>query len=119
VAINDRRYLAHRLAYLLFWGIWPEAGIDHIDGDGLNNRWGNLRSVSNQENQRNARQYLTNTSGVNGVYWAGDKGKWRVRIKVDGRYIHLGLFDTLEEAAAARLVANEQYNYTKRHGVAS
>jgi hypothetical protein len=119
VKINGRLYFAHRLTFLLFWGAWPEEGIDHIDGDGLNNRWDNLRSVSHQENLRNARQRLDNTSGVNGVCWNKRARKWRAEIMVDGRRLHLGLFRTLEEAAAARLVANEQYNYTKRHGVAS
>jgi hypothetical protein len=119
VKIGGHRHQAHRLCYLLFWGVWPEQHIDHIDGDGLNNRWDNLRDVPNQKNLRNAQQRSDNTSGVTGVSWHKTRKKWRADIKVDGRCVYLGLFDTLEEAAAARLAANEQYNYTKRHGVAS
>jgi hypothetical protein len=119
INIDGRFYKAHRLAYLLFWGVWPKKDIDHVDGDGLNNRWDNLRDVSHEENHRNARKKSNNTSGVNGVCWHKARKKWHTRIQVDGRNVCLGYFHTLEEAAAARLAANEQYNYTKRHGVAS
>jgi len=119
IKINNRDYLAHRLAFLLFWGCWPTDQIDHLDGNGLNNRWDNLREATSQENNRNKRRRRNNTSGVNGVYWHRGRRKWCSRIKLDGRYVHLGYFDTLEEAAAARLASNETHGFTGRHGEAA
>ena len=75
--------------------------VDHINGDGLDNRRENLRLASNMENQRNRRLNANNTSGFKGVYWQVDKGKWRARIEVDGNAIHLGYFDSKEDAALA------------------
>jgi hypothetical protein len=117
VKIDGRQYQAHRLAYLLYTGAQPEGAIDHIDGNGLNNRASNLRDVTCGENTRNARRRRDNTSGVNGVVWRKDLQKWRAVIRVEGRYQHLGHFDTIEEAAAARAAANELYGYTERHGL--
>lgn len=73
---------------------------DHIDGDGLNNRRSNLRIATNGENQRNRRVNENNTSGYKGATFHKRDNKWRARIEVDGKQIHLGLFATREEAYA-------------------
>jgi hypothetical protein len=78
----------------------PKLGvIDHIDGDGLNNRKSNLRICSNAENSRNQRKPKNNTSGAKGV--SRIRGRWQARIKLDGKSIFLGIFNTVEDAAAA------------------
>jgi hypothetical protein len=51
----------------------------------------------------------TNTSGVRGVHWYASKGKWRARIKVNNKYIELGLFNDLESAARVREAAALKY----------
>lgn len=117
IRIDGCGYKAHRLAWLLHHGEWPSDQIDHLDGDGLNNRIDNLRVVSNRVNNQNKRMQLNNTSGVTGVLWAEDKQKWRAVIWVDGRRKHLGYYDTFEEAVAARLEAEQKYGYTERHGL--
>jgi len=66
IRLLDKGYRAHRLAFLYVYGYMPKE-IDHIDGDKLNNRIKNLRSVSHSENMRNAKKYPSNTSGVTGV----------------------------------------------------
>jgi hypothetical protein len=53
IKLNRKTYKAHRIAWLLTYGSWPEDQIDHINGNGLDNRLENLRDVSNRENLRN------------------------------------------------------------------
>jgi hypothetical protein len=65
---------------------------------------------------RNKSMRLSNTSGFTGVYWHKPNGRWQARINVNGRGKSLGLFDTIEEAAAARVAANVLYGFTDRHG---
>ena len=59
ISIAYRRYQAHRLAWLYMTGKWPSRGfeIDHVDGDGFNNRFANLRMVTHSENMKNRRQW--------------------------------------------------------------
>jgi hypothetical protein len=57
-----------------------------------------------------------NTSGITGVVFSKPRGKWLARICVGYRRIHIGYFDTLEEAAAARKEAATKHGFTERHG---
>ncbi|BAE72736.1 HNH endonuclease family protein [Xanthomonas phage OP1] len=110
VKVHGKMYQAHRLAWLLHTGKWPSQQLDHIDGCKTNNRISNLRECSNAENQQNRGKSSNNTSGVPGVYWHKEAKKWRARIMLDGKQISLGLFNTLEEAAAAREAAKAQHH---------
>lgn len=99
IQIDRHTYKAHRLAWLYMTGKYPENVIDHIDGNGMNNCWKNLRDVShscNQQNQKCARS--NNQVGLLGVSFKKDRGKFRSTIKVNGKYIHLGYFDTAQDA---------------------
>jgi len=78
----------------------PDMHIDHINGNRLDNRRCNLRIVTPQQNQFN-RRIQNGTSRFKGVYWQKEVKKWRARIRYNRKLIHLGLFDTEEEAAAA------------------
>jgi len=81
--------------------------IDHKNGNGLDNRRENLRSVSRAENQQNRRGLnANNTSGFIGVSPEGNR--WRATIRVSGHQRHLGYFDTAEEAAQARDFATRE-----------
>lgn len=78
--------------------------VDHENGDGLDNRRKNLREATKEQNARNARKRVAGTSKYKGV--TRDTGQrtgliWRARIRVDGKLIHLGRFDTEEHAAQA------------------
>ena len=79
--------------------------IDHIDGDGLNNRRSNLRAATHSENMRNRTQQKNNTSGFKRVCWHKQARKWTAAIKVNGRQKHLGMFDKAEDAHAAYCAA--------------
>lgn len=84
--------------------------VDHIDGDGLNNRRRNLRYVEPTINQRNRGGAARNSkSGILGVSWQSRRQRWRAQIRADGRKIDLGSFATIEEANAARLAAEAKY----------
>lgn len=110
LSTNGKKILAHRAAWALYYGEWPNGQIDHIDHDGLNNRIGNLRIVDCVGNARNARLRITNKSGYEGVTWRPDRKKWKAHIRVEGdRQVFLGHYSTAEEAAAARKAGEAKY----------
>lgn len=80
--------------------------IDHIDGDTLNNRRANLRIVTHSQNCMNRKVTSANTSGYKGVWNRGNR--WYAGIKIQGKRIHLGSFDTAEEAYAAYCEAAQE-----------
>lgn len=65
---------------------------------------------------RNQRRRKNNTSGVNGVYFDKKRNKWAASISLKWKTIHIGRFDTIEQAAAARKAANAAYGYNSNHG---
>ena len=75
--------------------------VDHINGDGLDNRRDNLRVASPSENSRNQRRKSSNKSGFKGVCWHKYTKKWTARITVEGKQKSLGYFDTPEDAYEA------------------
>lgn len=84
--------------------------VDHIDGNTLNNQRGNLRLATHAENIRN-RTHLNknNKTGETGVSWFKLRGKWRARIMINGKELHLGLFVNKKDAVRARRVAAKKY----------
>jgi hypothetical protein len=114
---KTKLYKLHRILVALREGREiSDLYVDHIDGNGLNNRSDNLRLATQQENQKNRKLNSNNLSGYSGVYWNKAKQKWRACIKVDGKEIHLGYFDKLEDAVAARQQAEIKYGYHENHG---
>lgn len=83
------------------------AQVDHINGDGLDNRRSNLRPANNQQNHWNMRKPRLNSHGARcsssfkGVSWHSGANKWSVTIRVEGRKTYLGLFLDEQEAARA------------------
>ena len=116
VYIKDKLYLAHRLIWLHVHGSFPPATIDHINGDGHDNRIDNLRAVSLAENNKNVRAGRRNKSGVIGVTWCGRYSKWYACIGVDGRTIALGRHNCLTAAAIARKAAEVRHKFHPNHG---
>ena len=96
---HTKHYRLHRLIALHFIPN-PEnkPEIDHKDGNPLNNLIENLRWATRQEQGRNQKTPITNTTGYKGVIYDKELKKYRARITVDGQRIHLGRFDTAEEA---------------------
>jgi hypothetical protein len=75
--------------------------IDHINGNGLDNRRENLRVVNRSENQWNRKTNKNSVSGIKGIKRRKNDGKWRAVIRVHGKSIHIGYFDSLENAVDA------------------
>lgn len=75
--------------------------VDHINGDGLDNRRCNLRICSRSENLRNQRLQAGKSSVYKGVSAHSRAGYWTAQIKVRGKKIHLGVFKSETDAARA------------------
>jgi hypothetical protein len=86
----------------------PEAQVDHINGNTLDNRVANLRPCTHAENTRNHRLTRANTSGYSGVTRSGKK--WEAAIGLGGKWTYLGRFATKELAIAARQAAEAKYH---------
>lgn len=109
IEIDGVIYKEHRLAWLYMTGRWPEPECDHRDLDGLNNKWDNLREATTAQNCYNRGIRCDNSSGIKGVHWREDKKKWHARIGVSGKRLHLGYFETKEQAADAYMRAAHEY----------
>lgn len=109
--ILNRTYRAHRVVWLLVYGYWPDE-IDHINGNGLDNRLSNLRNVTRQENTTNKPLQRNNKSGVPGVYFDKKTGQWRAQI--GNRSI--GYFRDKFNAICARKSAEAVAMYHPNHG---
>lgn len=94
-------------------GVDPD-DIDHINGDPSDNRLENLRNVSHEVNGRNLARRKNNTSGVTGVSRHGSK--WVARICPSRRTIYIGIFDSFDDAVAARRAAEVKYGYHPNRG---
>jgi len=100
--------MAHRLAWLYVTGSWPDFEVDHVNLDGTDNRWANLRLATSSQNQRNRRLQSNNTSGYKGVHKLKNNGKFLAYIKVHGKQKRLGIFDTAEQAYEHYVAAAEE-----------
>lgn len=108
IGVNYVLRPAHRLVFLYMNGRWPDGDIDHINCDRLDNRWGNLREATRQQNSYNLRPGLRlKDNPYRGVTWDKARNKWRAQARVAGRKVNLGRFDTAEEAARAADAAYE------------
>ena len=101
VSIFGKMRLAHRLAWAIFYGTWPEDEIDHKDRDRTNKRILNLRIAGPLKNSWNQKKRSTNTSGEHGVSWSKHAGRWRARLQTNGKTAHLGYFESAECASKA------------------
>ena len=111
IGINRRLYAAHRLAWVYMYGEIPaERHIDHIDRDRRNNRIGNLRLANKSQNAMNMGMMSTNSSGVKGVCFDKNRGKFMAYIGVDNKQLYLGRFASLDEARDAYEAASKKYH---------
>lgn len=119
ITVDGKLFLAHRVAWAIHFGLSDFGMIDHINGNGADNRIANLRLCTTEINTQNCRRRHDNKSGATGVNWhVGRYGKprWVARIQCGNRRIFLGSFDSLEDAVAARKSASEAFNFGPVHG---
>lgn len=98
VCIKGKNFYAHRLIWAISHDCWPDAEIDHINGDGADNRLVNLRCASHNENCWNRGLSAANKSGRTGVSASRNGQKWIAEIYINGETKRLGRFATMEEA---------------------
>lgn len=111
VMVDGKKYYAHRIIWQMHFGTIPaDKCIDHIDGNGSNNRLENLRVVTLSENQRNRKRGKLNKTGVDGVF----RHKGGFSVYCASQYIiHTGDFF---EACCARKSAERKFGYHQNHG---
>ena len=98
IKINGSQYYCHRLAWLYIHGSFPESQIDHINNDRSDNRISNLRCANYQTNAFNRKPSSRNIHGMQGIRPNRYATKWQATIKISGKNIFIGTFDTKEEA---------------------
>lgn len=108
--------LAHRVCWAIYHGQPPRNQIDHINGDGLDNRIVNLRDVNRRENGLNQKIPHDNVSGRIGVWWNERSRMWAAKIGKDNRSISLGEYEDFRLACAARYGAERALGYHLNHG---
>lgn len=87
-----------------------EEHVDHIDGDSTNNQRENLRVATRAQNAANRKRRVDNKTGFKGVTKRKNSNRYDAAIWINQKQVHLGRFDTPEEAHEAYLkAAGERY----------
>ena len=106
IHIDGKNHLAHRLAFALSHGEWPEHEVDHENLQRDDNRLINLRSATPGQNKANT----TGGRGISGLKGVSlSRGRYRAQIQVNSRSHYLGTFETPELAHAAYKQAASQF----------
>lgn len=116
--VLGRTMLAHRVAWAIHHGEWPDGMIDHINGDRKDNRICNLKVTDrhgNGKNRASTRKASELPSGVS-IDRRCKSRPYRAMIKIDGKRIHLGMHETPDQANSAYLKAAAQLGFSGRHG---
>ncbi len=110
INVDHKPQRAHRLVWLWHYGQYPEAGIDHINGNRNDNRIENLRAANQSQNLQNKAVSKNNTSGVTGVSYCNSRQKWAAYIKINYKRKWLGYHSTKDQAQIAYAIAKQQYH---------
>ena len=98
VYVLQEKLHVHRIAWALFYGEWPAKSLDHEDRNKTNNRIVNLRLATNSQNIGNT--LARSKSGFKGVAML-PHGRFQAKITISGKGVHIGTFDTADEAGHA------------------
>lgn len=111
IKIGKKTYKAHRVAFIIITGSAPDQ-VDHIDMNGMNNAWCNLRASNNKDNSRNLPMQKSNRSGHIGVNWHKAAKKWQARaVDENGNRVDLGRFNSIEDAVRVRKEFEIKFKY--------
>lgn len=101
ICIAGRFYLIHRLIWLHQTGAWPEHLVDHVNMNGLDNSWRNLREATNAQNNYNCPKKKSRFTTLKGVRFDRRYNRYVAAIKNSGKSIYLGSFKTEVDAHEA------------------
>lgn len=104
MAVDGISYLCHRIAWKYVYGSDPEGCIDHINGDGSDNRICNLRIANKSQNACNSKLRSDNASGFKGVHFDKKNNMWMATIEMNGKSTYLGRSKNID---AANIMATE------------
>lgn len=96
-----------RVVFFMTSGRWPEPGVDHINGDSLDDRPANLRECDQSQNTANSRDKIRRVDLPRGVYRT-KQGRFMARLTVHGSSKSLGTFDTPAEALSIYTAARKE-----------
>jgi hypothetical protein len=102
IGYKQKIYLAHRLAWFMFYKRWPSKHIDHINGNKKDNRICNLRECTPSQNLLNRSKQINNKTGHKNIFIEGRSKKYMVRINKNKKVHYVGKFSKLENAIKAR-----------------
>ena len=109
ICVNNRQWLAHRLAWVLHYGTKPPRVIDHINRNKSDNRIENLRDGTNGINEMNAKAHKRSSFGISGVRPASKKGNFQAYIARRGKFKSFYHGDDFFEACCARKSAENRF----------
>ena len=109
VSLKKQRFYLHRLAWFYMTGEQANV-LDHIDGNGLNNKWENLRNGTQKDNNRNILLIQHNKIDQLPLGVFKHRNKFTAAIKYNYKKIHLGVFTTIAEASQAYQDAKVLYH---------
>lgn len=115
VELNGKPQQTHRIIWIILNDYCPDE-IDHVNGNGLDNREINIRDASRTDNCRNNRRRKDNLSGVTGVNWDKNSNSWKAVIAVDKNKIYLGRYKNFNDGVIARKMAEYEYGFHQNHG---
>ena len=113
--ILNEKHKAHRVAWAIYHGYWPNGHIDHINHQASDNRIVNLRDVTQAENNKN-RPPQSNSCTFVGVYKHQSCNRWVASIGHQGKQVYLGLFACVGLAIKARRDAERRFGFHAGHG---
>ena len=129
LSIDNKRYLAHRLIFLIAFGFYPEQ-VDHINGIKDDNRACNLRAADNVINARNQKMNSANKTGIAGVryrasrrayeaYWDDESGNKKYKYFSCAKYGDEGAKERASDYRSYQIAAlnKKGFGYTSRHGL--
>lgn len=81
---QGKQIKVYRYAFYFMTGVWPSGLVDHKDECTLNNKWDNLRVISNTANQlRSSTKRQSNTSTYIGVYYQKNNKNWFYSMQIN------------------------------------